>query len=222
LANRWHRSLLEPVEAIIPWDITSKKLIDSEAAKLANYSHLARWLKQAEALWAANRRDPEMSLTQQIDYFGKLTSQIPPGSLRVVYSKAGILSAAALLTSDSAILDHKVYGCAINDLREAHYLEAVINSEVARARVAPQQSRGQWGARDFDKLLAEAIPQFDPQNPLHIELANAAAAAEKIADGVVLPDDMHFIRARKLIRDALNADGIAQRIDALVARLLGA
>jgi hypothetical protein len=90
---------------------------------------------------------------------------------------------------------------------------------VTRAKVAPQQSRGQWGARDFDKLPAEAVPQFDPENPLHIDLADAAATAEKIAARVTLPDDTHFIRARKLIRDALRADGILQHIDALISRL---
>ena len=67
-----------------------------------------------------------------------------------------------------------------------------------------------WGARDFDKLLAEAILQFDPKDPLHLELVNAATTAEKIAAGVALPDDIHFIRARKLIRDALKDAGITR------------
>jgi hypothetical protein len=71
---------------------------------------------------------------------------------------------------------------------------------------------------DFSSVL---IPQFHPKNRLHLDLANAAAEAEKAAVRIALPEDIHFIRARKLIRDALKADGIAQRIDALVTRLLG-
>ena len=39
--------------------------------------------------------------------------------------------------------------------------------------------------------------------------------------GVDLPPAVKFQRARRLIRDALKDSGIAQRIDALVARLLG-
>jgi hypothetical protein len=127
-----------------------------------------------------------------------------------------------ILRDESAIIDHKLYWAAISTLREGRYILAILNSEVTRAKVAPNQSRGQWGARDFDKLLAEAIPQFDPKNPLHLELANAAATAEKVAARVAFADDVHFIRARKLIRDALSADGIAQQIDTLVSLLFTA
>jgi Eco57I restriction-modification methylase len=89
--------LLGPVEAVIPWDTSSKRLVDSNAAELANYRHLAAWLKQAETLWAANRQNSEMSLTAQLDYYGKLSAQMPPSALRVVYSASGTIPAAAIL-----------------------------------------------------------------------------------------------------------------------------
>jgi hypothetical protein len=56
--------------------------------------------------------------------------------------------------------------------------------------------------------------------PLHRELADAAAQAEQVAAIVPLREGAHFMRQRRAIRDALAADGIAGRIDALVARLL--
>ena len=83
------------------------------------------------------------------------------------------------------------------------------------------QSRGQWGARHFDKVMFNLpIPHFDPSQSLHNELAGAAAEAEQIASAVELPETVKFQRARKLIRDALTDSGVAPRIDELVAQLL--
>ena len=78
------------------------------------------------------------------------------------------------------------------------------------------QSRGQWGARHFDKVMFNLpIPLFDPSEHLHNELAAAAAEAERIAAGFELPENVKFQRARKLIRDALTESGIAPHIDEL-------
>jgi len=106
---------------------------------------------------------------------------------------------------------------------EAHYLSAILNSETARARAAQYQSRGQWGARDFDKVMFNLpIPRFDPAEGLHDALADAAAEAERVAALVELPQGIRFQRARRLVRTALVETGLSQRIDVLVARLLDA
>ncbi len=83
------------------------------------------------------------------------------------------------------------------------------------------QSRGQWGARHFDKVMFNLpIPLFTPAGQLHSELVAAAAEAERIAAALELPETVKFQRARKLVRDTLTEAGIAPRIDQLVARLL--
>ena len=107
------------------------------------------------------------------------------------------------------------------DVRRGNYLAAILNSETARSRVAHLQSRGQWGARDFDKVIFELpIPAFDSSVALHGELATAARLAEEVAASVILPPGVHFVRARSMVRDALRAQGVAQKIEALVATLL--
>jgi hypothetical protein len=55
---------------------------------------------------------------------------------------------------------------------------------------------------------------------LHQELASAAAHAEGVAAAVPLKEGTHFVRARQLIRQALQEDGVAARIDGLVVELL--
>ncbi len=104
---------------------------------------------------------------------------------------------------------------------EAQFLIAILNSEAARVRTEGLQSRGQFGARDFDKVIFSLpIPRFDPAVSLHGELAEAAAQAEALAASVEIPENMKFQRARALVRGSLVEAGIAGRIDQLVARLL--
>jgi len=199
--------VLSPILAVIPWEAPNG-LMDAEAAQGLGYPLLARWLAEATTLWEQHG-PARRSLVQQLDYYGQLLAQLPPPPVRVVYSASGTLPAAALLTDGSAICEHALYW-------------AAPESETLRARAERFQSRGQWGARHFDKVLFElAIPAFDPRQALHRDLAAAAERAEQVAGAVPLREGLHFVRARGLIRDALREDGVAQRIDALVAELLG-
>ena len=101
------------------------------------------------------------------------------------------------------------------------YLTAILNSEVTRKKAEHWQSQGQWGARDFDKVMFNLpIPKFDRRIVLHKELAAAAARAEKAAAAVTLRNEIYFVRARSAVRQALVDEGIAQAIDKLVEKLL--
>ena len=98
---------------------------------------------------------------------------------------------------------------------------AILNSTASQARVAQMQPKGQGGARHFDNLIWELkIPEYDRREKLHRDLAAEAARAEKVAAAVALPEAAHFTRQRRAIRDALIANGVAGRIDTLVAQLL--
>jgi hypothetical protein len=177
-------------------------------------------MKSAEAVWDKSR-SANLSLIEQFDYFGKLGSQFPIPKYRVVYAASGTLAAAALLRSSNAVIEHALYWSGVSTLQEGRYLCGLFNSEAVRKRVERAQSRGQWGARHFDKVVFNLpIPVFDSKIALHVELASAAEDAEKLAAKVELPDGVKFQRARKLVRDALVAADISRRIDALVGKLL--
>jgi hypothetical protein len=162
-----------------------------------------------------------MTLLRSLDHMRKLTSQFPIACLRVVYAKAGTLFAATKLEQTKVLVDHMAYWATARTVDEANYLCAILNSETARLRIAPMQPKGQGGARHFDNLVWELpVPEYDRRIRLHRDLAAAGAKAEQVAATVPLDEAAHFTRKRRAIRDALIADGIAGRIDALVARLL--
>ena len=129
--------------------------------------------------------------------------------------------AAALVADATAVLDETLYGAPVRDLAEGRYLVAVLTSEAVRKRIAPLQSRGQWGARDFSSLMwTLPIAEFDAANPVHAAIAAAGHRAETVAAQVPLREGVYFTTARRQIRKALAEDGVADQIDGLVEESL--
>ena len=216
---------LDPVEAVIPWD-EKHGLMNAVVAASQGFADLARWMRQAEGLWEEHRqgraRTQELPLVGNWDFYGKLTAQLPPAELRVVYAASGTLPAAVVISDNAAVIEHALYWTAVSGWNEGRYLTAVLNSETARQRAEHLQARGQWGARHFDRyILTLPIPRFDAQVALHMELVAEASHAEEVGAAVELEEGLHFVRARREIRTALAVDGVSARIDSLVAQLLG-
>lgn len=211
--------IFHPFEGVVP--ITSEgDVLDAKAAANRGFSGLHGWLSSVEKTWDTHK-SLKISLVEQFNYYGKLSAQFPLAPLRVIYAASGTIPTASLLRTKNAIIEHALYYCSVATELEGHYLSAILNSETARARVASLQSRGQWGARHFDKVMFTLpIPRFDEKKKLHRDLAATADEAERIAAKVALPENVKFQRARKLVRDALAEAGIAMRIDRLVAQLL--
>jgi len=212
--------VFQPFEAVVP--VTDKgEVLDAEAAANRGFNDLHGWMKKAEKVWNANAESASMMLIGRWNYHNELGAQFPLASRRVVYSKAGMQPAACLLHDATYAIDHKLYWSAPATEKEARYLTALLNSETARQRGESLQSRGQWGARDFDKVMFNLpIPRFDATDPLHNAIADAAREAEALAASVPLPGNIKFQRARGLIRAALTEAGVAPKIDGLVAKLL--
>jgi hypothetical protein len=209
-----------PFEGIVP--VTAQgRVLDSEDAANRGLTGLQGWMSAAEATWKEHSQSGSMTLIDRWNYHNELGAQFPLRPLRVVYAASGTIPAACIVAKSNAVIEHKLYWSGMSGLGEARYLLAILNSETSRTRTAALQSRGQWGARDFDKVMFTLpIPTFDPTISIHNELAAAAAEAEKISAAVEIPEEMKFQRARKLIRDALTESEIAPHIDELVARLL--
>jgi hypothetical protein len=211
--------VFHPFEGVVP--VTKKgEVLDAKAAANRGFTGLNGWMTAAEKVWKANAESGDMTLVERWNYHNELGAQFPAKKLRVVYAASGTLPAACIVR-DSSVVEHKLYWAAFASEEEAHFLGAIFNSETARSRTAVYQSRGQWGARDFDKVIFNLpIPRFDEKNKLHRDLAEAAEKAEAVAAKVALPDKVKFQQARRIVRDALTEAKIAKKIDALVAKLL--
>jgi hypothetical protein len=206
-------------EAVVP--VNGKgRVLDAGTAADAGFSGLAGWMRRAELIWEENKRS-KFRLIERWNYHNELGAQFPLPPLRVVYTKAGTQPTACMLRDAAGVIDHMLYWAEPASEDEGYYLVAILNSEEARSRVAKLQSRGQWGARHFDKVMFTLpIPRFSAAVGVHRDLAAAGREAEQLAAAVAIDEKTPFARARRQVREALRAHGVSDRIDALVAKLL--
>ncbi len=216
--------VLDLATGVVPME--DGAILTSALADAHGHRGLAAWLRDAEVKWnqhsnkdvAGNAR---MSLAERVDAMGMLRAQANRAPVRVLYTKAGTRLSACWLEDDDVVVDHKAYWSAANSLEEAAYIAAVINTSVVLDRVRDLQPVGQRDPRDFDNLVwTLQIPEFDGVEVLHRDLAAAALYAATVAARVELPGDAHFTAKRRLIRQALVADGVAETIERLVDALL--
>jgi SAM-dependent methyltransferase len=212
--------ILDSATAVIPWDVRRRSLLDARSALEEGHVNLADWLRNSERIWKQYRAS-DMSLTQQLDYYGKLSSQFPIAPVRMVFAASGTLPCALVIEGNQAVIEHANYWAEVSSLDEGNYLAAILNSETARSKVASRQAQGQWGARHFDKLmLTLPIPRFDPTVSIRKKLSSLGAEAKVIAEEVVLEEGEYFLSARKRIREALTEAGLSERIEKAVRGLL--
>lgn len=209
--------IADPLLALVP--AVEGRLLRTDD-EMALYPGLADWWRRTEALWNDHRQNEELSLIEQLDWMGKLSSQLPPPRLRVIYNSSGMHVAAAKLCDPRGVLNNKLYWCAARSEQEADYLCAVLNSPVTTEFVRPLMSYGK-DERDVHKHVWKLpIPEFDPATPALARLSELGASAERLAEEVEVDPGLHFATTRRRIRDHLVDNPNAAEIDDLVYELL--
>ncbi len=127
-----------------------------------------------------------------------------------------------MLLDHEAMVEHRAYWASVHSVAEAAYLAAVLNSVTVVAKISDLQGIGEAGdKRDFDNLIwTLPIPEYDEADPVHRDLAAAGTRATALAEAVPLDGAGHFTAKRRAIRAALEQDGVAGEIEALVDALL--
>ncbi|HEY2392744.1 MAG TPA: N-6 DNA methylase [Candidatus Angelobacter sp.] len=221
---------LPPATVVLPIEEKNGLLVVVEATQLMKegYREFGRWMQTAEKLWGEKRGDKadKQTLYERLDYQKGLTIQSLSHRHLVLYNAAGTnVSAAYFDRAEHSrfVVEHKLYWAAFSDVREAHYLVAVLNSETANQAIKPFQSTGLMGERDIEKKLLELpIPIFDQKNRAHQRLselgAKARDAAIKALEAGEFPVNSSTARQRAFMRQHLESE--LAEIDKLVAILL--
>lgn len=212
--------LLPASQALIPYDGT--RLMDGNDDRIDRYSGLAAWWRHAEEVWLQHRNTgTRRSLIEQLDYMRQLSSQFPIPAWRVVYTKAGLYLAAAIVSDRNAVIEQSLYWARVSTRAEAQYLAAIINTPALNEIVRPYQSIGSFGPRHFDKYLWQSpIPLFNPDDSLHAELVDLANEATAVAEAVEKKPGERFQPVRRRIRKALVDAGVGHALDEAVRRLI--
>jgi hypothetical protein len=170
----------------------------------------------------ASRRERALGLdlNGQINYQGKLKTQFPLGEHRVAYTGRGEIVTAARITNPYAVVDHALYWAAFDSPDEALYVVGVINTQALHTRIVDALSKGLFGGRNIHRApFLIAWPQFDPEETLHRRIVELAEHAEEVA-ATAGGQTGRIAGARKLVRAALQADGVSQQLEEIVEELL--
>ena len=230
-------STLTPLEAVLPFKKGDANLpVDTEGTGGINLGALSqrmriRW-QTVSSLWEENKGSVnKLNLLGRLDFHRELSAQLDwrqnPGErpIRVVYTKSGTPT-AAFVYDDDALIDHKLFWIACRNREEADYLLAIINSDVMYEAVSPLMAKGQFGARDLQKHLWKLpIPEFDPNDPLHVEVseageAAAAGAARQLAQLRQDRDRVTVTIARRELRKWLRESPEGKAVEDKVGKLL--
>ncbi len=157
-----------------------------------------RWNNAADMFREAHRGRAITELFDNLNHLNKLTSQLEylqgaiagDGTIRVAYTQAG-QPTAAVIRDRNAIVDRKLYQTICQSEEEAHYVLAVINSDKLAAAATTFMTKGQYGARDFEKHGWKlAIPRYDASDPLHVRLSELGAVAEQECRALIAQSDI--------------------------------
>ena len=230
---------LEPLQALLPLKQGDATVpTDNNGPGGIRLGGLERRMRErwqtVSRLWGENKAPTnKLDLLGQIDYLHKLSSQLEwrqdsgTRRVRIVYTTSGEPTAALLGVND-AIVDHVLYWITCEDDQEANYLLAIINSDSLYESVQSLMPKGQFGARHLHKHLWKLpIPEFDPENKLHISISKAgeraaAGAARKLEQlREERGEKLTVTIARRELRKWLRSSPEGAEVEAAVAALLG-
>lgn len=165
---------------------------------MSNSHRLARgaadWFEPAENLWQQYKKETvKETLAQWLNYQNKLLGQSATPGYLVLYGAAGSNLAATVIDTSvlplingkqprAFVTDSTTYWYRSTTKEEAHYLSALLNAPCVNGAIKSHQTRGLFGERHIHRRPFEVcpLPQFDPNNPDHQQLAALSEAAHAI------------------------------------------
>ena len=231
-------STLDPLKAILPMKRTDFEIpVDANGVGGIGLGGLGRRMRDRwrtiSGLWDTHKLPVnKLNLFEQLNYLHKLSAQLEwkrhPDfrPIRVIYNQSGTPT-AALLDDDYAVVDYTLYWITCKDMQEANYLLAIINSQALYDAVIPLMAKGQFGARHLQKHLWKLpIPEFDPGNGQHTDIAKAGeaaarGAAQQLAQLREQREKVTVTVARRELRRWLRESAEGKAVERVVGRLLG-
>ncbi len=209
------------------------KVLDPIQILREGYSKAARWFTNAENQWKllSTEKSSRMSANDRIDYQRGITEQNLNTKFLVLYNSSAKDANSLLIEREQLdlefIAEHKTYVFYTDDLKEAQYLSAILNSSITNLMMKDFQSRGLFGARDVHKKILDIyFPKFDSKDKVHVKLAELGKACHTKAAKYIEDNPpqqaltaMHLGKLRTNIKKHLSVE--MGEIDGLVKKLVG-
>ena len=186
-AQRHQVTDLNPMLAAAPILLVNERYRTLTDAEINELQHGSQWFQRVENATGRDLRSG-IVIMNKLQYYGN-----PDARYAIGYAMQGQNTVAMLIDTqveERPYLRHQsFYSVCVDDLGEANYLLGVLNSDVLNVLFQPFQNTGRHGGRHIHTLARRFIPQYDPGNVNHVNLANhAAQMRQRVLND--LPDDL--------------------------------
>ena len=197
------------------------------------FLNASKWFSDSERIWDLQKtaKSKNMSANDRIDFQRGLSEQNLNSKYLVVYNALGKDANATMINREEIdlelFIDYKAYVFYTEEIEEAYYLTAILNSTAPNEMMKDFQARGLFGARGVEKKILDIYyPKFDSSNKVHQQLATLSQTAHIKASAYIAANPpqqalsaMHLGRLRVVIKKHLAAE--MKEIDALVGKVIG-
>ena len=148
----------------------------------------SKLMHTSQTMWELKRteRNKKHTLSKYLNWQNKLTSQNLNVPYLVLYTASAKDAIATVVVRDEHdyefIAESKTYWFGTNDINEAYYLTAILNSNAINLLIKDFQTRGLFGPRDIHKKILDVyFPKYNESEPLHKIIAELGFKASKSA-----------------------------------------
>lgn len=211
-----------------------KKIVLHSADELMRdgYLHASRWFKNSENSWELlkTEKSKDMTANDRVDFQRGLTEQNINTPYLVLYNSSAKDANATVVNRENFDLEFLVesvtYVCYVENITEAFYLTAILNSNSPNEMMKDFQARGLFGARHVHKKILDIyFPKFNVENEQHLRLAELSKAAHQKAEQYLTDNPpqqeltaIHLGRLRTAIKKHLSAE--MKEIDKIVKKII--
>jgi type I restriction-modification system DNA methylase subunit len=209
------------------------KLLDANELRREGYLDAARWFTNTENIWQIHRTEKNKGISSEdyVNWQNKLTEQNLNAPYLVIYNASAKDANATVVKRSECdlefLVESKAYVFHTNDLDEANYLSAILNSAIPNEMMKDFQTKGLFGARDVHKKILDIYyPKYNAESKLHRQLAALGQQAHAKAAAYLQANPpqqelsaIHLGRLRVAIKKQLTTE--MKEIDELVGKLLG-
>ena len=190
---------------VLPVECSSTRMQVISKTRVQNNGavHFAAWYEKAQKNWVERRTEKSTisfpNVEDRLNYQNLLSDQDPSKRFVVLYNARGADSMTCVVDRSnildfevdhsnvkpvSFIADYTTYIFETNDEDEAHYLCALLNSNIVHKAVKGFQPRGKYGKRDIGRRPFQlSLPKFSRIEASHMKLVELSKQShQKIRD----------------------------------------
>ena len=145
-------------------------------------SNAKKFYNKINKIYLNNKKETTKhnSLMDNLDRWSKLINERQKSDIKVIYNNSGSILNSAVIQGNFLVTGDVSF-FATDNLDEAHYLAAILNSNIMTKQIQIKKS-----SRHIFKLPFDSpIKRFDPTNKYHLNLVNLGKKGQEIAISVL-------------------------------------